>query len=93
MSDLESGMAVKVATPVTDYSHSWFLPGEIAYVITPPHADGRSARVRCPASGADMWVPAELLEPAEGDRRVAALEARVDELERLIGQLGDGAWS
>lgn len=59
---IEEGDAVTVKSPHKDYQSQWLLPGEIAYVID---INGHRCRVRCPASGADMWLDGPLLEKVE----------------------------
>jgi hypothetical protein len=95
--EIQPGMKAEVLEPHEDYTGSWLLPGEVLYVIEVRiHSDlttDARARVRCPASGVDCWVPTHLLAADAKGHRLDLIEARLDEVERLIGSLGDGAWT
>jgi hypothetical protein len=54
------GQEVHVHVPYKTYDEQWFIPGERIFVLE--DRDGRgNVRIRCGASGADAWVPRELL--------------------------------
>lgn len=93
---IEVKMAVTVKAPQCS-GHEWLLPGEIAYVLTvnrPSAWDMRHGlttvrcRVRCPGTGADMWLDERDLDLTTTKRDLALDDENVREvLEAIVDAL------
>ena len=60
--DCTKAQRVTATEPHENSMGDWILPGETLYVLD---VGTGTVRVRCPASGADMWVSPVVLEPLD----------------------------